>query len=616
LKLEGWVFSEAVRGCTQRLQGWLALLLVLAASAAPGAANEGLRLAQAEFVLSDSAEPPPDSAPWQPQLLPDSWPTSRRGVSGYAWYRLRFDLASLPREPQAIFIPRLLSVGAVFLNDTLLGTSGRFEVVSPGVRPQMFAFDPELLRSRPNTVHIRLWVGAGWRGAVSTVRLGDHWVMAAALDRERFLRTTTVQMAILFYATIGLITLLIWLGRRHETMYGYFAMTAIASALYFNWYIGQWSPIPVDYLNIFGAPFLATVQPALLFAYGLRFAGWRWPRVERGVWAYTGLLVLAYYANRLLLGDRWFDLLAGLLVFSYCATFALMVYIAWRLRSTDSVMLAIGHLYSGVALMEYGFARPMEGFELGPSHFVPLFLVMGWVLTRRFVRSLNEAERLNAELEQRVEEKHAELERTYAKTQQLTREAAVVEERARIMSDMHDGIGAQLISTLSLVEQGDASPQQVATALRECIADLRLTIDSLEPTDNDLLPALGNLRYRLDGQLKKLGVTLDWQVRELPALACLTPHNLLHVLRILQEAFTNILKHAQADTIRVETGVDAAHGHVFIRVRDNGKGFTAGSPQHGHGLANMAQRAKTVGGELRILPSAAGTTLDLLLPLG
>jgi signal transduction histidine kinase len=179
---------------------------------------------------------------------------------------------------------------------------------------------------------------------------------------------------------------------------------------------------------------------------------------------------------------------------------------------------------------------------------------------------------------------------------------------------MHDGIGASLISTLSLVECGGASSEQVATALRECIDDLRLAIDSLEPADGELAPVLGGLRYRLEPRLKAQGITLDWQVHELPKLASLTPQSVLHVLRILQEAFTNVLKHARAKHIRVATEVGA--GCVSIEVSDNGHGFDGTPPVHCHGLDNMRRRAKAIGGELRIVQSAAGTTLSLSLPIG
>jgi signal transduction histidine kinase len=99
-----------------------------------------------------------------------------------------------------------------------------------------------------------------------------------------------------------------------------------------------------------------------------------------------------------------------------------------------------------------------------------------------------------------------------------------------------------------------------------------------------------------------------------PKLACLTPQNLLHILRILQEAFTNILKHAHASCIRVDTGVEG--DRVSIRVTDNGQGFGDARRTQGRGLSNMLDRARRVGGELTIQPSPSGTTLALLLPVG
>lgn len=233
---------------------------------------------------------------------------------------------------------------------------------------------------------------------------------------------------------------------------------------------------------------------------------------------------------------------------------------------------------------------------------------------RRISRALVESQRLNAILEERVREKQSELERQFEALQRLTREAAVAEERRRLMADMHDGIGASLISTLSLVECGEASSKQVATALRECIDDLRLAIDSLEPAEGELAPVLGGLRYRLEPRLKAQGIMLDWQVQELPKLASLTPQNVLHVLRILQEAFTNVLKHAQATRLRVGTRVGG--GRVTIEISDDGCGFDAMQPAAGYGLVNMRNRAKAIGGELRIAPGACGTTLSLSLPIG
>jgi signal transduction histidine kinase len=234
---------------------------------------------------------------------------------------------------------------------------------------------------------------------------------------------------------------------------------------------------------------------------------------------------------------------------------------------------------------------------------------------RRVAKALAESQRMNAELEERVRLKQRELERNFEKLQQLSREAAVAEERQRIMTDMHDGIGAQLIAALSLAESDGASQRDIAVMLRECIDDLRLTIDSLESSDNELLPALGNFRYRLEGRLRTVGIELVWEVRDVPELSYLSPRNLLHVLRILQEAFANVLKHAHATRVVVETGLAAGRTQVFIRVSDNGKGFVPAQAE-GRGLGNMARRAASFGGELRVSPTGQGTTVELLLPIG
>jgi signal transduction histidine kinase len=287
---------------------------------------------------------------------------------------------------------------------------------------------------------------------------------------------------------------------------------------------------------------------------------------------------------------------------------------AWQRRTLETLGLAIaGSVKLVISANERLLPYPIDLPRYQPFAYMPMFIMIGWILIDRFVKSLNESEKLNAELEQRVAQKHVELEHSYQRMQQMERQQAIVEERGRIMRDMHDGIGAQLISALSLVEHGECPATEIATALRECLDDLRLTIDSLEPTENDLLPVMGNLRYRLDERLRKQGIDLDWHVREVPGLSCLTPQNVLHILRILQEAFTNIIKHAHATSIRVETGLDAAGEHVYIQVCDNGTGF---SGEHaGRGIASMRYRAKIIGARLDIQPSAAGTTLNLLLPV-
>jgi signal transduction histidine kinase len=584
-----------------------------------GASDEKvLTLDSAQFLLSDAPMPPPDSAPWQSQALPDNWMVSRPGVFGYGWYRLSFELPRRPEGQYGVYMPWFRTVGTLYVNGTEVGRTGSVARPPFRLRPQYFVVPPHLLRAGGNQLQLRLFVKNPWRGAVSAVTIGEDELVKPLYEREFFLRVTGFQFNGILSGALGLFFLLLWLRRREESMYGYFGLVALLWGV--DMAAAGFMPEPpvawVPYVAMFieAGNFLAN---GLLFFFALRYAGRHWPRVERLAWVYCALCLPAAWlaeGSASPFGKIWYGFAFLPLTFGYLAILTAAarnrpVVERWLIR-VAVLFFAVTLVYDIVIdLANAGLQRhSFDGYRL-----VPMYIALAWILTDRYVRSF-EQERLNRELEERVARKHAELEENYERMREMEHQRAVVNERQRIMSDMHDGLGGQLMSTLSLVEQGEVSPPEVAAALRECIDDLRLTIDSLEPSENDLLPVLGNLRYRLDGRLKKQGIELDWQVKEVPKLACLTPQNVLHVLRIVQEALTNVVKHARASCVRVETGVEDPGGRVYIRVRDNGTGFSG--DHTGYGIDNMRRRAALIGGRLEIEPSLAGTTLSLELPAG
>ena len=596
-----------------------ALLIAILPWTAVAAEDAVLTLDTSQFISSESPRPPGDSAPWQSQPLPDNWLISRPGVFGYGWYRLRFDLPRRPDGQYGVYLPWFRTVGTLYVNGTEVGRTASAERPPFRIRPQYFAVPPHLLRAGENQLQLRLFVRDGWRGAVSPVTIGAEELVKPLYEREFFLRVTGYQFTGAFSLLLGLFFLLLWLRRREESMYGYFGAVALLWGV--NMACAGFMPEPPLAIHphlqmLFEANnFLAN---GLLFFFALRYAGWHWPRVERWVWIYCALAIPAAYVatvggvhgfGKFWLGCAYLPITCGYLG---------ILAVAARDRSAvERTLIRFAVLFFAATLL-YDIVIDLANIGLHRYSFdgyrlLPLYITIAWVLTDRFVRSF-EQERLNQVLEERVARKHAELEANYERMREMEHQRAVVNERQRIMSDMHDGLGGQLMSTLSLVEQGEVAPAEVAAALRECIDDLRLTIDSLEPSENDLLPVLGNLRYRLDGRLKQQGIDLDWQVKEVPKLACLTPQNVLHILRILQEAFTNVVKHARASSVSVETGVEDPDGHVFIRVRDNGRGFSG--DHAGYGLENMRRRAQLIGGRLEITPSLGGTTLSLELPAG
>jgi signal transduction histidine kinase len=188
-------------------------------------------------------------------------------------------------------------------------------------------------------------------------------------------------------------------------------------------------------------------------------------------------------------------------------------------------------------------------------------------------------------------------------------------ERERLAREMHDGLGGQLVSALSMVERGSTDSDEVAEVLRRAIDEIGIVIDSLDPDTTNLSTSLGKLRARLEPLLSRNGIDLEWRLDDIPELDTFPPEAALHVLRIIQEAVTNTLRHAGADSAEVRivsTGDEGRQLHVSIR--DDGRGLPMQMSLNGRGINNMKFRAEKLGAALRIDGASSGTRIDLTVP--
>jgi signal transduction histidine kinase len=242
-------------------------------------------------------------------------------------------------------------------------------------------------------------------------------------------------------------------------------------------------------------------------------------------------------------------------------------------------------------------------------------LAIGAAVVEHYLAATRELQRLNEELERRLAGKAEEIKSTYARIEEAKREWALVSERQRILADMHDGVGASLIGLLRHVQSGKADGASIEKRVQEVLQEVRIAIDALQPRDGDLAAVLGALRYRLDDVIRSSGVKLVWEVEELPALEELSPAAIFCVQRILLEAITNVLKHAQARELRV--AARASGTGIEIRISDDGAGFDPARRADGLGLASMRARAHRIGAHLAIRSKpGAGTEVVLRLPGG
>ncbi len=246
-------------------------------------------------------------------------------------------------------------------------------------------------------------------------------------------------------------------------------------------------------------------------------------------------------------------------------------------------------------------------------------MLLAFALADRFhlIRSkaISDVQNVNASLEARLQEQKAELTSIHQQLRESEQSKLLGQERQRMTQDMHDGLGSSLIAALHSVERGKLNENDIVDVLRGCIDDLKLAIDSMEEVEADLLLLLATLRFRLAPRLESAGLQLHWHVGDVPNLPWLTPSSSLHILRILQEAITNIIKHAQATHITVTTEVQG--DGVLITVMNDGLSFDVDAAliKGGKGLQNQLRRAETIGATVSWKSLAAGTALHLHLPL-
>ena len=608
----------------------IAGLIAIAGLLSPAPLQAAVTLLAAESLHDNSAQPPPAAAAWEAQRLPDNWNITRPGIGGTVWYRFDYRIDD-PTSVYAVYLPRLSMNGAVYVNGLLIGTGGSFNepVARNWNRPLYFLVPPGLLKDGMNRVHVRVRGYAGLDGGLSAPIVDTDSMIADDYDREFFWRIIVSQTTSVVIGAVGLFMLLLWMRRRQDRAFGYFGFASLLWAFYTADLYVRDIPVSTFYWEIaIRSAFSGFALLLALFALDYALSRWmssRWQTALRVVlWTTMVLVPVSFFFGGA-------DLLFELTHFWNVVTFGIVsaatltaLVAAWKRRSWEAIALtSIGFLAIAFALHD---VLKKSGILEGDRQTLlmyaapPLFLAIGWLLTDRFIRTLAEVERLNRDLEARVAEKSAALEANYARLADAQQRQALAEERQRLMRDMHDGVGGQLITALAALEGGAVAPADVAQIVRECIDDLRLVIDSMEPIDDDLVALLGSLRYRLEPRLKAAGVRLVWQVQDLPALPNLSPRNVLHILRILQEALTNALKHAGATKIALSTGVDVAADVALIRIVDDGAGFDAAaapasSITTGRGLGNMHRRAQAVGGTLGIDSGAQGTTVTLRLPL-
>jgi signal transduction histidine kinase len=567
----------------------------------------------------------PEGAAARTVALPDDWSRSHPGSSGPVWYRVPFNAAAglHAGDPLALLATHVCASFEVQLNGHVVHRGARMDepYTMDCDHPQLVALPAGLLQPGLNHLDIKVvgyplaHVGSRHRaGALSALSLGSLQGLQA---RQRWRTAVQVTVPQALGATLlltgGFMFVLGFFNRR-ESHLAYFGALSVGWALLgARLWLRDW-PLPQPAAELL----LASLLPLVTWAgvqFLLRYAGARLRWVDIGLPLQALLmplsLALAGPSNLYPLVTAW----AALLGLEAVAAAVFHLRRQWRERSAAFwLMAALLAAMAVSALIEVWAQRVSTPSLLAQlaQLMTPLLLVlMGLRLVQQHGQALRQAEAGRALLEQRVREATAEIERNFRQLSELKIEQVTERERKRIAADLHDDLGAKLLTIVHTSES-----DRISTLAREALEEMRLSVRGLTGRAVRLADALGDWRAEVVSRLAQAGIEAEWSAPEdLPQT--LSARAYVQTTRILREATSNIIKHSGASYCSVLCQV--ADGDFQLVVQDNGEGITSeadGRLDRGHGMATMKQRAKQLQGQCLVESGPGfGTVIRLTLPL-
>ncbi|MDF3194548.1 ATP-binding protein [Pseudomonas sp. 1928-m] len=576
------------------------------------------------------------------RLLPDKWatvdlphaltrqliPSSARNEHARTstietWYRLQLP-ASTSETQKQLYIPRWKTDGnlAIYADGQLIYMSNGGVYWNGWNIPLSIPLNATANTPSPSVILLRIQRPSDSGGGISSI-----WVQESSSLNWRYRLRYLLQVQLPYtssvvFLAVGLFSFFVWCRLRSEHSYLLFFFISIASFIRtLHYYVGE-RELPIaeswfSWLTINSLFWMVLVTHFFLLSLHHRPNRWLNTFVTL-VTLVAGVLTLPMLSELL---NAY--ALSPLIYFALILTGSLVAgfgaYQSWQARCNDGLLLS-GWATAGMLLGCHDWLLQnnyltIESIYLGPYSNIGAFLIVMNIIFRRFLKANENVKSTNASLAFRLQERENELKNSHQRLREIEHRQTLSNERQRLMQDMHDGMGSSLIIALLEAEKGHLDASSLTDVLKNCIEDLKLTIDSMEPVEADLLLLMATLRFRLTPRLESAGIRLRWDIQNVPALDWLDPRNALHILRILQETFSNIIKHTNATEIRITTSSDATHIRVIII--DNGQGFTAEQSAllNGKGLKNQQRRAASIGAEVLWHSTTAGVTVTLTLPI-
>lgn len=546
-----------------------------------------------------------------------------------AHYRLLFHISpdAQKESSMALCVPKWSANPSVWIDGQRLLNKAEGQLDVKGLARPAFVPLPLNLMPGEHRIDIQLRTVAGMFPGLSEVWLGEHHVVATGCETLQDIVVGTRLGGVFLMLFITLVSVCVFASQRDALSLG-FTLTGTAWCLHslaaLNW-LGNMND------EAWTAWFMVT-RPLTGFAglfVAVHLVKIRQPKLD---WALLGLAMLIYTTLFVLPRSQWHLWLIGVAFILVPLTLCTGLYVLWfatvKSRYLSDFAFAMCMIY-GVSANAMDLSRakgwlPYSGLSM-TNWIAPLLaLAIGLLVIERLVSYLRYKQVAAVQLKQELADQKIQLAAYHEEVRVEREKNLLTQERQRLVRDMHDGLGSQLVSASALLKSGviNSDKYQALTHLiDQALLDLRSMLDvfSSPPWTSDqedqetVSLLLAMLRHRLAPIFRSQGIEFEWQTGVLPHDFLKNDEDRLQLLRCLQEACTNIIKHAKATQVLLKTHVTSSQ--IVFEVHDNGCGIeaaSAGKPSpQGHGLNNIATRSTQMDAQFMIQSNKQGTCVTL-----
>lgn len=563
---------------------WLVLLLEK-----PILIENALQIKSGKFSPLSQPVFPPQNTLFKNISLPHKWIKDQKHIFGI--YQFQFEYTADQNQLYALFIPSFKSNLEVYINGHFIGNTGVFfpRITRNWRDPAYFQIHGQLLAGANN---LTLVAGSAYPGSgfICCITFGTAKDIKPAFSFAYHKSTTfvVVQMVILTFSILLLISLYIKDGYA-VYLYLIYANVALLCHLQLLLITGNWFSVP----GVIGN---TTLLCKIWFCYYILKAHYYMFNIPASgfeKWTFHACLffTIGYIADMFIPLKFTLNYVFACGVFIYAAHIILMYskYVK-LLKFTDTVAfhsMAIIMLTLGIVDLLIYLGYSTYG---GNTLFYGIWLFSVVFTSKAFF--LSTEKKLN-QARHRFKEKI-----DHVKTA----------ERKKIRRDLHDGVAGKLSTLLISLDSG-SNLNDIEYQIQIALSELRDVLSHHTTNDANLFQMLIKVKQQVDPILTKLNILGIWEI-ELPENANVEPAKVHHIMRMLQECISNIIKHAQATNIRIS----ATHQkqQYQISINDDGIGFGSMQPNANTcGLESLKHRSEQIDGTLSIDTSPSGTCVQL-----